>query len=750
MAESERAKPPPPSRSKRPALVLCTPSIESIDLLRCHTRSTEGSTEHTPASSTGTSPRKVQQHGDQAPTGSPRLPPSLALPPHTHTAAMSTRSSEGGASNLLFGAVRSTLSSESVIRKDKSERGRKTSKSMSFSPKKYRSTPPTKIGSPTKRPDSPGRAPRPDASEDEPLELLPLPALLADPTLSWLFTLFLSESDCASLLGFYFEALRFCHHFTDVADGRLPQAAETFHQDMASEADRIFQKYFASGPQSLMRFGRGEPYFQYLHRDIQNPHPRIFEGVQRRVFDLLAAPQHRDAFLVRVGLAKDMGALGIMPVGTGAEGMVSSPESAKKQKKREKERERLRDRERSAVEHRLVEQAARSGEHLVALLEGGKEHLLKRVLEDKPQLINYADPKNGRSLLHSVSCHGDASLVRLLHDIGRRSKDHLRATVQDKRGWTPLHEAAKGGHILVIHELLRIGCDAQVLEREGALPLHFFVCSCATPPAGAPESKVFGATFEALIGPQGEGLHQRTLSNGETPLHYACRGKDVHITSALLGMGAEVNSRSFNGNTPLHYAVYQRREDLIRMLLRAGADLTLTGPAGTCQDLMAADPTLFKLLSVQKAPSKKELLPSAEDVNSGAKKLSFLRTHFNHKTFALVPRRLGGEVADEFPTHCESTKKGVKGGGSTSSLNRDLSAAVSEVRKRRVVVDENLAQKICVTLETAALLMDSVEGDEVHAGVVASEKWREIRLYTKNAHDMLQTAFAEWENSPEH
>eukprot|EP01135_Chromosphaera_perkinsii_P002888 Nk52_evm43s229 gene=Nk52_evmTU43s229 len=54
----------------------------------------------------------------------------------------------------------------------------------------------------------------------------------------------------------------------------------------------------------------------------------------------------------------------------------------------------------------------------------------------------------------------------------KKRLNHLLLDLSDFEGWTPIHDAVKGGHIECAKELIRHGCDINVKEAEGNTPLH--------------------------------------------------------------------------------------------------------------------------------------------------------------------------------------------------------------------------------------------------------------------------------------
>ena len=59
---------------------------------------------------------------------------------------------------------------------------------------------------------------------------------------------------------------------------------------------------------------------------------------------------------------------------------------------------------------------------------------------------------------------------------------------------------------------------------------------------------------------------------GRTALHWAADGGHVHVATALIKMGADVDAVDDDGQTALHYAATCERAEMCRLLLESGAD----------------------------------------------------------------------------------------------------------------------------------------------------------------------------------
>ncbi|KAF3197802.1 hypothetical protein TWF679_002637 [Orbilia oligospora] len=138
----------------------------------------------------------------------------------------------------------------------------------------------------------------------------------------------------------------------------------------------------------------------------------------------------------------------------------------------------------------------------------------------------------------------------------------LHASVQDTKGWGPLHYAASQGCINVVHTLASVAKEARIdlmlhideLDSTGRPPLYLAA------QAGNHEIvkllKFYGANIELCD------------SQGQTLLHRAIREGDAAAASVLAICEARLSTQDSNGNTPLHIArgdAYDAVEELLKL-----------------------------------------------------------------------------------------------------------------------------------------------------------------------------------------
>jgi beta-lactamase regulating signal transducer with metallopeptidase domain len=133
---------------------------------------------------------------------------------------------------------------------------------------------------------------------------------------------------------------------------------------------------------------------------------------------------------------------------------------------------------------------------------------------------------------------------------------------------TPLHQAAAGGHVQTVQELVRAGADPNARDAAGQTPLHLAA-------AGG-----HGQTAEALIR-LGSDPNARDAA-GQTPLHLAAAGGHGQTAEALIRLGSDPAARDAAGQTPLDLAAAGGHGQTSQALATAGANPASqsAGPTG--------------------------------------------------------------------------------------------------------------------------------------------------------------------------
>lgn len=147
-----------------------------------------------------------------------------------------------------------------------------------------------------------------------------------------------------------------------------------------------------------------------------------------------------------------------------------------------------------------------------------------------------------------------------------------------KGGWTPLHFAARDGHVNAIPVLLKASARPDVPTPDfGATPLHVL----ARFMDGRRRPEAISLLVAAGADPEARDV------DGRTPLHLAASRAFPDVVRALLSadVGADPNARDREGWTPLllvsaRTTASTEDAEVIAALLAAGADPNVSGQGG--------------------------------------------------------------------------------------------------------------------------------------------------------------------------
>jgi len=124
--------------------------------------------------------------------------------------------------------------------------------------------------------------------------------------------------------------------------------------------------------------------------------------------------------------------------------------------------------------------------------------------------------------------------------VGSVSRDAILVGEEARRGYTPLHEAARWGHLAIAELLIAKGADVRTSDRTGRTPLH----------NAASYSRWDVAK---LLIAKGADVNAR-FDDGKTLLHFPTSLTDEDVVVFLLSKGADLNIKDRSGRTPLDYA----------------------------------------------------------------------------------------------------------------------------------------------------------------------------------------------------
>ena len=194
---------------------------------------------------------------------------------------------------------------------------------------------------------------------------------------------------------------------------------------------------------------------------------------------------------------------------------------------------------------------------LHAAVASGHNKVVTRLLSEKHNALNCQD-YSGRTPLHEAVRKNDSTIVNILLDkqpqmVKYKCKhwqevDETLLSLEELAeynadvchcGYTPLHLAARYGHLEVAILLIRKGARLDERDCTGATPVHVAACH----------------NHANLIGGN---LNIKT-SNGSTPLHSAAACGAVEIIDYLLYKKASLTATDNYGLTALHYSIHNIR-----------------------------------------------------------------------------------------------------------------------------------------------------------------------------------------------
>jgi len=130
--------------------------------------------------------------------------------------------------------------------------------------------------------------------------------------------------------------------------------------------------------------------------------------------------------------------------------------------------------------------------------------------------------------------------------------------VQQKYGWTALHEASWKGKTECLSLLIGAGADYDVRQKNGWTALHLASWHDNT------ECVKLLIVARADLNVQDE--------YGLTALHLASKNGKTECVRRLIGAGADFNIQQKNGQTALHWASWKGKTECLSLLIGAGAD----------------------------------------------------------------------------------------------------------------------------------------------------------------------------------
>lgn len=162
---------------------------------------------------------------------------------------------------------------------------------------------------------------------------------------------------------------------------------------------------------------------------------------------------------------------------------------------------------------------------------------------------------DGLSPLHFAAKDGHLGVVRYLIE------KKARVNAKNASGAPPLHEAFRYGKIEAAKLLIQAGADVNARDANGNAAMHLVM------PLGARQ-----AGLDLLLANKADPNIKD--DHGDSPLHITvATNLGIDIARKLIANSADPNIRNTEGMTPLHTAVERDRVDYIGLLISRGADV---------------------------------------------------------------------------------------------------------------------------------------------------------------------------------
>ncbi|XP_006015429.1 NF-kappa-B inhibitor alpha [Alligator sinensis] len=240
---------------------------------------------------------------------------------------------------------------------------------------------------------------------------------------------------------------------------------------------------------------------------------------------------------------------------------------------------------------------------------------------------------DGDSFLHLAVIHEELALS--LEAIRQARAEPAFLDLQNHLSQTPLHLAVITDQPEIAEALLKAGCDPEIRDFRGNMPLHIACEQGSLRSVGVLTQYCQAHHLHAIL--------QAANYNGHTCLHLASIQGYLAIVECLLSLGADVNAQEpCNGRTALHLAVDLQNSELVSLLVKHGADVNKVTYQGYSpyQLTWGRDNSIIQEQLKQLTIADLQMLPESEDEESSESESEFTEDELMYDDCIIGGRQL--------------------------------------------------------------------------------------------------------------